>query len=107
MGKATKTVKFTWNAAGRVAVAVSPDLRPLDDFLETEIGESLSTLALITGRVRAGEPWAFGGDCCHLTVRAGEVCLENDFTGCRVTLAGAEFLDIAGEFERAVRAGRG
>jgi uncharacterized protein YacL (UPF0231 family) len=112
VGKATKAAQFARNADGYVVVTVSPDLRPLDDFLETEIGESLSTLGLITARVRAAdaEPWTFGGDCCHLTVRSDEVLIENDFTLCRLTLSGTEFLEIAAEFERAVheaRAGRG
>lgn len=108
MGKATKTAQFTRNADGYVVVTVSPDLQPLDDFLETEIGESLTTLALVTARVRAAgaEPWTLGGDCCHVTVRSAEVLIENDFTGRALTLSGSEFLEIAAEFEHAVREAR-
>ncbi|HEU5470851.1 MAG TPA: hypothetical protein VFV67_09375 [Actinophytocola sp.] len=104
MVKATSTVRFARDADGGIRVTVPPDLHPLDDFLETDLGDSASALDQVVGRVRDGgaDPWAFGGDCCHLTVHADEVLIENDFTGARVTLSRAEFLAIADDFARAV-----
>lgn len=103
MAKTTESVRFTRNADGCVNVSVPPDLQPLDDFLETDLGDS-DALELVVGRVRdaATTRWVFGGDCCHLTVRGGEVLIENDFSGREVTLSRAEFLVIVAEFARAV-----
>ncbi|MFL6125702.1 hypothetical protein [Actinophytocola sp.] len=96
-------MRFTREADGHVSVLTSPDYRPLEDFLETDIGGELSELRFLAERARhaRAEPWGFGGDTCHVTVGGDDVLVENDFTGQRVTLPRGEFLRILDEYAAA------
>jgi hypothetical protein len=73
---------------------------PIDDFLESDIGDDLTELRFVADRARHAEPapWGFGGDSCHITVDADDVLVENDFTGQQVTLPRSEFLKILDDY---------
>jgi len=105
VGETTRCVRFTREADGHVSVLTSPDFRPLEDFLETDIGGELGELRFVAERARnvQPEPWGFGGDTCHVTVGGDDVLVENDFTGQRVFLSRSEFLRILDEYAGAVR----
>jgi uncharacterized protein YacL (UPF0231 family) len=105
VGEATRSVRFTREMDGHVSVLTSPDFRPLEDFLETDIGNELDELRFVAERARDArpEPWGFGGDSCHVTVGGDDVVVENDFTGQRVLLSRMEFLRILDEYAGAVR----
>jgi len=102
---ATRSVRFTRGDDGHVSVLTSPDFRPLEDFLETDIGGELSELRFIAERARNSlpAPWGFSGDTCYVAVDGDDVLVENDFTGQRVFLSRAEFVRILDEYAGAVR----
>lgn len=96
MDKATRSVSFSRGADGHVSVTASPDFRPLEDFLESDIED----LRLVAERARgdAREPWGFGGNSCHVTVGPDDVLVENDFTEQHVTLSRDEFVKILDDY---------
>lgn len=100
MDRATRTVRFDRGADGRVSVSASPDFRPVEDFLGSDIGDSVDDLRLVVEAARAGarEPWGFGGNSCHVTVGPDDVLVENDFTGQHVTLSRDEFVKILDDY---------
>jgi hypothetical protein len=102
--RATRSVRFSRGADGHVIVTASPDFRPLEDFLASDIGDSEADLRLVVERARgdAREPWGFGGNSCHVTVGPDDVLVENDFTGQQVTLSREEFVKILDDYARAV-----
>lgn len=106
MGEATSCVRFSRGEDGYVSVTASPDFRPLDEFLESDIGEDVAELRFVAERARGSEPepWGFGGNSCHVTVGPDEVCVENDFTGQQVTLPRAEFVKILDDYAHEVAA---
>jgi hypothetical protein len=106
--RATRCVRFSHDADGHVSVTASPDFQPLDDFLESDIGDNVSELELFADRARTcePEPWGFGGDSCHVTVGPKDVLVENDFTGQHMTLPRNEFLKIIDDYAHAVSAAR-
>lgn len=91
-----------------MSVSASPDLQPLDDLLEGDIGENIPDLEIIAEHTRnpGPDPWGFGGDSCHVSIGPGEVHVENDATGQAVTMPRAEFLRILDEYAGAVAAAR-
>lgn len=107
MSGLTRCVRFARSGDGSVSVSAPPDLQPIDEFLETDLGESPAERRLVAEHARdpGPDPWGFGGDSCHITVRPETVLVENDFDGRRVTVPRTEFVRILGDFERAL-AGR-
>jgi uncharacterized protein YacL (UPF0231 family) len=102
--RAVKCVEFGRRDDGHVSVSATPDLQPLDEFLETDIGDNLSDLELVTHHARhpGSDPWGFGGDSCHVTIAAEEVLVENDSTGQQVALSRSEFLEILRDYAKVV-----
>jgi hypothetical protein len=101
-------VQFSRGEGGHVSVTASPEFQPLEDFLESDIGEDLSELRLVAEHARDSgpEPWGFGGNSCHVTIGPEEVCVENDFTGQQVTLPRSEFVRILDDYAHEVSSAR-
>lgn len=97
-------MRFSRGLDGHVVVTASPDFRPLEDFLASDIGDSEADLRLVVERARGGllEPWGFGGNSCHVTVGPEDVLVENDFTGQQVTLSRDEFVKILDDYAHAL-----
>ncbi|HEX6352256.1 hypothetical protein [Actinophytocola sp.] len=93
-------VQFSRGEGGRVSVSASPGFQPLDDFLESDIGDDLSELRLVAEHARdcGPEPWGFGGNSCHVTISRENVHVENDFTGEQVTLPRSDFVQILDDY---------
>jgi hypothetical protein len=97
-------VRFSRGEGGHVSVTASPEFQPLEDFLESDIGE----LRLVAEHARDSgpEPWGFGGNSCHVTIGSEEVRVENDFTGQQVTLPRSEFVRILDDYAHEVSSAR-
>lgn len=102
MARATRCVRFACGSDGRIAVRTTPDFRPIEDFLGSDVDPT--DLRFLATRARGAEraPWGFGGDSCHVTVDGDDVFVENDFTGQNVALSRDEFLKILEEYAAVV-----
>lgn len=71
-------------------VSVPPALKPLNDFIETEIGTSDVKLDLIEHHLRHDREWQFSGDAYHLRISSDRVTVKNSYNGACVSLTRAE-----------------
>jgi hypothetical protein len=104
MARPTECLRFRRNPDGSVSVSAPGDLQPLEDFLESDIGDNVRELDLVIGHARdpGPTPWGFGGDSCHVSIGPEDVRVENDFTGQDVTLPRTDFLRILEDYAAAV-----
>ncbi len=102
MARPTECLRFRRNSDGSVSVSAPGDLQPLEDFLESDIGDDVRALDIVLEHARDPAPWGFGGDSCHVSIGPDDVRVENDFTGQDVTLPRADFLRILEDYAAAV-----
>jgi len=105
MGRTPESVRFARARDGHVSVSAPRDLQPIEDFLESDIGDNVPELELVIEHARnpGPAPWGFGGDSCHVSIGPDDVRVENDFTGEYVTLPRLDFLHILAEYAGAIR----
>ena len=105
MGRTPEAVRFARARDGHVSVSAPHDLQPIDDFLESDIGENVAELESLIAHTRDPNPAprGFAGDSCHVSIGREDVLVENDFTGEHVTLPRADFLDILTAYAGAIR----
>jgi hypothetical protein len=96
MGNATAQVHLTV-VDDDLEVVVPAELEPLDDFLETEIGTSETTLDLVEHHVRHARTWSFTGDACQLDLANATVTITHLHTGVSVELSRADLLGLLAE----------
>lgn len=93
MSNATAQVHFTI-VDDDLEVAVPPELEPLDDFLETEVGTSEATLDLLEHHTRHTRTWRFTGNACQLDLSPATVTITHLHTGSGTSLSRADFLSL-------------
>jgi uncharacterized protein YacL (UPF0231 family) len=96
VSKATTQVQFTI-VDDELAVSVPPELEPLDDFFETEIGTSDAMLNLIEHCVRHDRTWQFTGNACHLRLDGESITVEHNYTNARTTLTRADLRTLVAD----------
>ncbi|OLF07499.1 hypothetical protein BLA60_26590 [Actinophytocola xinjiangensis] len=79
---------------GELRIRVPPELEPLDDFLESEIGADRAVLDIVEHHVRHDRQWEFAGDSCELVLDGDTVTITHDYTGTAVTLARRDLRDL-------------
>lgn len=89
MNNATTQIQFTI-ADDDLAMSVPPELAPLDDFFETEIGTSDAMLDLIEHHVHHDRTWRFTGNACHLRLDGESVTVEHNHTGATASITRAD-----------------
>lgn len=106
MGRTPESVRFARAQDGHVSVSAPHDLQPIDDFLESDIGENVAELESLIAHAREPNPAprGFAGDSCHVSIGPEDVRVENDFTGEYVTLPRVAFLDILTAYAGAIGA---
>jgi hypothetical protein len=85
MSNATTQVHFTI-VDDDLKVSAPPGLKPLDDFLETEVGTSDAMLDRIEHHVRHDRTWQFTGNACHLRLDGETATIKNTYTGASTVL---------------------
>ncbi len=105
MGRTPDSVRFARARDGHVSVSAPLDLQPIEDFLESDIGDDVPGLELVIEHARHPGPgaWGFAGDSCHVSIGPDDVRVENDFTGEYVTLPRLDFLHILDDYATAIR----
>lgn len=93
MGNATAQVHFTI-VDDELAVSVPPELEPLNDFFEAEVGTSDTTVDLIEHHVRHDRGWQFTGNACQLTLDGETVTVTHTYTGACTSLSRTDFRAI-------------
>jgi uncharacterized protein YacL (UPF0231 family) len=89
MSNATTQVHFTV-VDDELEVSVPPELEPLNDFFEIEIGTSDARLQLVKHHVSHDRTWQFTGNACRLHLDGETVVIEHNFAGTRMTLTRAD-----------------
>lgn len=90
MNNATTRVHFTI-VDDELKVSAPPELEPLSDFFETEIGTSDAMLDLIEHHVRHERTWQLTGNACHLQLAGETVTIEQNYTDGHASLARTDF----------------
>jgi hypothetical protein len=93
MSNATKRVHFTL-VGDELRVSAPPELEPLSDFFETEIGISNAMLDLIEHHVRHDRAWRFTGNACHLDLNGKTVSIEHNYTDARTIVTRTDLLAL-------------
>ena len=75
MGRTPDSVRFDRAGDGHISVSAPRDLQPIEDFLESDIGDNVPELELVIEHARNPGPssWGFGGDSCHVSIGPDDV----------------------------------
>lgn len=96
MSSLTARVRFAMHN-GELHIRVPPELEPLDDFLESEIGADRATLDIVDHHVRHDRKWKFAGNSCELALDGDTATITHDYTGTTITLTRHDLHDLLAE----------
>jgi uncharacterized protein YacL (UPF0231 family) len=85
MNNATTQIHFAI-VGGELTVSAPPELEPLNDFFETEIGTSEAMLDQVEHHVRHDRSWQLTGNACCLRLDGETATIQNNYTGTSATL---------------------
>jgi hypothetical protein len=99
-------IRYGRNEYGQVTAIISPELAPIDQFLE-DIGDSPVMWEKILDHLRhPSVEWGAGGNSCWITISSDNVIVENQFNDQSVAMRRIDFLEIAEAFTREVALAR-